>query len=374
MGSPTILSIAKSKGSASGIGARARPTRVMVVDDSIIIRTVLARIIGQQPDLKVVSKSSSAELALKELAKIDVDVILLDLEMPGMGGLGALPKILASAPKAQVLVVSSLTEDGAEHTLQALSMGAADTLAKPRAGEFGTDYNNRLVEKIRALGHSLTAGHDRPTSSGAPAIKAKPDHLAKGKPEVLAIGASTGGIHAMCAMLAELPRQFDLPILVTQHLPGSFMQVFAKQLELAASRCAVVAENGMIIEPRTVYVAPGDGHLTVQKSGSRLVIKIIYGKAPSGCMPSVDPMLESLAAATPGKAIGVILSGMGRDGAIGAEKLGRTGGTILAQDESSSAVWGMPRAVAEQGLAAAILPPAELAGAIMATAGAAAWK
>lgn len=374
MGSSSILSLAKSRGGVSSSAAFVRQTRVMVVDDSLIIRTVLARIIGQQPDLEVVSKSSSAELALKELDKIEVDVILLDLEMPGMGGLGALPKILTSAPKAQVLVVSSLTEDGAEHTLQALSMGAADTLAKPRAGEFGADYNNRLVEKIRALGHSQSRGNDRLESAGTPNIKPRRENLAKEKPEVLAIGASTGGIHAMCAMLAKLPRQFDLPILVTQHLPGSFMQVFAKQLELAASRTAVVAENGMIIQPRTVYIAPGGGHLTVEKRGSNLVVKIIDGKAPSGCMPSVDPMLESLAAATAGKAIAVILSGMGRDGAIGAEKLGRTGGTILAQDQDSSAVWGMPRAVAEQGLASAILPPAELALAIMSTAGAAAWK
>ena len=370
MGSSPTLSVTKPSAAATRHGM----TRVMIVDDSLIIRTVLARIIGQQSDLEVVCKTSSAELALKELTHTNVDVILLDLEMPGMGGLGALPQILARASEAQVLVVSSLTEDGAEHTLQALSMGAADTLAKPRAGEFGTEYNRRLVDKIRALGNSKSSSHGDSKPPEALRRAAAIRRATGGKPEILAIGASTGGIHAMCALLESLPRHFDLPILITQHLPGSFMSVFARQLELAASRTAVVAADGMIIEPRHLYIAPGDGHLTVRRSASKLTIKIATDKAPSGCMPSVDPMLESLAEATSGKAMAVILSGMGRDGAIGAAQLSKAGGSILAQDQDSSAVWGMPRAVAELGLASAILPPKELAKAISAAAGASAWK
>lgn len=371
MGTASSSAIDQPTGRSSHI----RKTRVMIVDDSLIIRTVLARIIGKQPDLDVVCKASSAELALKELSRNPVDVILLDLEMPGMGGLGALPQILSNAPDVQVLVVSSLTEDGAEHTLTALSMGAADTLAKPRAGEFGDQYSRLLVEKIRALGGSQvlrdTNGTESPrTTQQRPALR-KPN---REQPEVLAIGASTGGIHAMCTFMENLPRQFDLPILVTQHLPGSFMTVFARQLEMASSRTAVVAVDGMLLEPHTLYIAPGDGHLTLRPAGKKMAVQITKGPAPSGCMPSVDPMLESLAKTTGGKAIAVILSGMGRDGAIGAEKLAQAGGAIFAQDQDSAAVWGMPRAVAELGLASAILPPAELSRAVMTTAGAAAWK
>ncbi|MGB7373872.1 MAG: chemotaxis-specific protein-glutamate methyltransferase CheB [Pontixanthobacter sp.] len=347
----------------------------MVVDDSLIVRTVLARIIGKEPDLDVVCTVSSAELALKQLNRTPVDVVVLDLEMPGIGGLGALPDILSCAPQVQVLVVSSLTADGTEHALTALSMGAADTLAKPHAGEFGDTYGATLVEKIRALGTSRTAREYARAAPPHPAQRQpslrKPNHE---RPRLLAIGASTGGIHAMCTFLENLPQHFDLPVIITQHLPASFMPVFARQLELASSRAARVAIDGMLLEPGTLYIAPGDGHLTVRPAGKKLAIQITQTPAPSGCLPSVDPMLESLVRALDGKAVAIILSGMGRDGAIGAAKLAEAGGTIFAQDQDSAAVWGMPRAVAELGLASAILPPADLSKAVMRAAGAAAWK
>ena len=358
-------------GNAGGSRKSRRTTRVMLVDDSLTVRSVLSRIIDAEADLEVVAKTSSAELAIAELKRTPADVVLLDLEMPGMGGLHALPKILAAHDGIQVLVVSSLTSEGAEPTLAALSMGAADTMAKPQSGDFGNAYCKTLLCKIRALGRS-NAGKGQADKSvpAPPALRIEP----RNNPELLAIGASTGGIHALCIFLRALPRQFDLPILVTQHLPDSFMSVFARQLELAASREAVIAADRMPICHNTIYIAPGSGHLNVRKAASGLMCKITHESAVSGCTPSVDPMLTTAADATGGHSIGLILSGMGKDGAIGARHLVDAGGTIFAQDEESSAVWGMPRAVTELGLASAVLTPAELALRVMASAGARAWK
>ena len=342
--------------------------RVMIVDDSITVRTAFRRIIDATPDLVVSTSASSAEVAIDRLRDIAVDVILLDLDMPGMGGLEALPKLLASANEAKILVVSSLTEEGAEHTLAALSMGAADTMLKPRTGEFGADYRSALTERVRALGResrSLETSKSPPTRL----------QLAKrGKrPRLLAIGASTGGIHALNQFLLKLPPQFDLPILVTQHLPASFVPVFARQLEVAGARATMIADDGMTIRPRTIIVAPGHAHMLVRKRPSGIAISLSIEPAESGCMPSVDPMLDSIAEACDGEAMGVILSGMGRDGVNGAQKLVQLGGTILAQDAPTSAVWGMPRAVVERGLASAVLPPDELAAKVLESVGAASW-
>jgi two-component system chemotaxis response regulator CheB len=341
----------------------------MIVDDSLVARTVLSRIIDPEPDLEITAKATTAEMALTRLGEAPADVILLDLEMPGMGGLEALPRILAASRGGQVLVVSSLTAAGAEHTLSALSMGAADTLLKPRPGEFGEDYRQALLGKIRALGR---AGTEPP---GLPNLVSPLHRERSAKPaRVTAIGASTGGIHALCMLLGALPRSFGLPIIVTQHLPGSFMPVLARQLELASGRPASVCAPGDELRAGSILVAPGDGHMTVQDRAGRLVAGIAHHKVRSGCTPSVDPMFETVAEATKGHAIGIVLSGMGRDGAEGAAKLAAAGGTLFAQDAASSSVWGMPRAIAELGIAAAILPPDAIAERVAAHPGAPAWK
>lgn len=333
--------------------------RVMIVDDSLVARTVLSRIVLAEADIDIVAKATTGEMAIERLSETAVDVILLDLEMPGMGGIGALPRIIDLAREAKVLVVSSLTERGAEATLSALAMGAADTLLKPRSGEFDEGYARTLIGKIRALaprGHARTT---RPIS--APRLNTGVSTHSQARPLALAIGASTGGIHAMCLMLGALPRDFALPILVVQHLPPSFMATLARQLANAANRPASVAGLGSPLVPGEILVAPGDGHMIVRRTAGRLVTGIAHHAVPSGCVPSVDPLLETLADATGGNAIGVILSGMGRDGAAGAESFVRAGGTIFAQDAATSAVWGMPRAVAEAGLVTAVLPPVAIA-------------
>ncbi|MFM7348842.1 MAG: chemotaxis-specific protein-glutamate methyltransferase CheB [Erythrobacter sp.] len=348
--------------------------RVMVVDDSLTVRTIFKRMVESDPALMIVGTASSAEGALAQLAQTPADVVLLDLEMPGIGGLGALPQILATPGHPQVLVVSSLTMDGAEHTLTALQMGAADTLAKPRPGGFTEDYRTQLLGKIRALGTRQPEGEaaalpapERPEPSFA-----RPGLAARfRRPEAVAIGASTGGIHALGLLLRQLPRDFAVPLLVTQHLPASFIPVFARQVETACGRPAEIAADGLVLTPGRIMIAPGHGHIVVKRKGALgLVVEVSAAPAPSGCLPSVDPMLESLAAACEGRALGVILSGMGRDGAIGARALVEAGGTILAQDADSSAVWGMPGAVARAGLASMIASPERLGDAVMAHASA----
>ncbi|WP_353653101.1 chemotaxis-specific protein-glutamate methyltransferase CheB [Porphyrobacter sp. SLTP] len=343
--------------------------RVMIVDDSLTVRTIFKRMVDSDPALMIVGTASSAERAIAQLAAEPADVVLLDLEMPGMGGLDALPAILATPGRPQVLVVSSLTMDGAEHTLSALQMGAADTLLKPRPGGFTDEYRAQLLGKIRALGSRLDDSDRLPARLAEPSFARTGYSRRSSRPEAIAIGASTGGIHALGLMLRRLGPDFDLPILITQHLPGSFMPVFARQIEAACGRAADIAADGLILSPGRILIAPGHGHMVVRRKGaSALTIQVSTAPAASGCMPSVDPMLTSLAEACDGRALGVILSGMGRDGALGAKDLVDAGGTIYAQDADSSAVWGMPGAVARAGLASMIAPPDRLGDAVMAQA------
>lgn len=339
--------------------------RVMVIDDSLTVRTVFSRMIDREADLAVVAQAGTAEQALMVLRSTKVDVVLLDLEMPGMGGFEALPHILKTSGGAQVLVVSSLTADGAEATVSALRMGAADTMLKPRPGGFNEDYRDNLLGKIRALGGKAPAALPAEASAPAPARQTKPK-----TPKVVAIGASTGGIHALNLFLRRLPGSFELPILITQHLPENFIPVFARQMETAAGREAVLAGEGVPIKAKRIVVAPGHGHMIVRRSGGEVVTGLAHHPVKSGCRPSVDPMFETLAEVYDGHVAAVLLSGMGRDGSDGAERIAAAGGGIYAQDEATSAVWGMPRAVAERGIAWAVSPPEELADRIVAAAAA----
>ncbi len=338
----------------------------MIVDDSLTVRTIFKRMVESDPAMVIAGTASSAEGALAQLGAEPADVVLLDLEMPGIGGLDALPAILATPAAPQVLVVSSLTMDGAEHTLAALSMGAADTLLKPRPGGFTEDYRTQLLGKIRALGTRGAEPAEEPARLIQPSF-ARPGLARRSwRPEVIGIGASTGGIHALGLMLRRLAPDFTVPILITQHLPASFIPVFARQVEAACGRPADIAADGMDLRLGRILIAPGHGHIVVRRSGDRLTARISSDPVPSGCTPSVDPMLASLAEACDGRALGVILSGMGRDGVIGAQALVDAGGTIFAQDADTSAVWGMPGAVARAGLASMIAPPERLGEAVMA--------
>ena len=345
--------------------------RVMIVDDSLTVRTIFRRMVESDSAMQVSASASSAERAIAQLRKDPVDVVLLDLEMPGIGGLQALPEILQACDNVQVLVVSALTEDGAEATLKALSTGAADTMLKPRPGGFNEEYRSQLLAKIHALGNNradIAEGTGDPGEAYNAPKFAVPSRalMSKARPEVIAIGASTGGIHALNLMLRELTPDLDLPILITQHLPASFIPVFARQVEAASARPTHIAEEGTPIRAGEIAIATGHGHLTVRRSGERLIAKTCTQPAHSGCLPSVDPMLTSLADACAGRVLAIILSGMGRDGLTGAEILAKAGGTIWAQDPQTSAVWGMPGAVTKAGLTRYTAAPEDLGKTVMA--------
>jgi two-component system chemotaxis response regulator CheB len=332
-------------------------TRILIIDDSAVARAVLTRICDECDDVTVVASLSDARSALGFLTHEQVDVILLDIDMPGVDGLSALPDLLAVARDARVIVVSAQCADGGVAAVQAMALGAADTLAKPAPGSFNNGFADDLAARIVRLARDI-----------APVIEAEPEPELRLRPfDLIAISASTGGIHAMSQVLQAIPRTMTTPVLVTQHLPPSFMPYFAAQLALLAGRPSTVATDRMPIRPGHIYVAPGDAHLTVADVGGQLQARLIRTRAPSGCMPSADPMLESLAKVTPARTLAVTLSGMGRDGAIGAAALAQAGGQILVQDATTSVIWGMPGAVARAGLADAVLPP-EGIGALIAAA------
>ncbi|MFL6727763.1 MAG: chemotaxis-specific protein-glutamate methyltransferase CheB [Sphingomicrobium sp.] len=331
----------------------------MIVDDSTVARAVLSRMVETDPVFEITAVAGTAEDAIEALGECRVDVVVLDLEMPGAGGLKSIPRIIAAAAGAKIMIVSSLAEDGAEQTVAALALGAADTMPKPGTGRFNGKFSEILLGKLKALGYaSVEPAPAAAKASGPQLLRSMPaDPI-----DILAIGASTGGIHALGVLFHALPRQIGVPILVTQHLPIPFMSVFARQLGAVARRDTVVAQDGMKLHPDRIVVAPGDAHLTLEPdSNGGAVVRLTHGRSASGCMPSVDPMLASVGAIYRSGALGVVLTGMGRDGVEGASRLVACGGSIIAQDEASCAVWGMPRAVLEAGLAAAVLPPDKIA-------------
>lgn len=336
----------------------AAPIRLMIVDDSPIARAVLSRMLSAHKDFAIVALAGNAGEALDALATVQVDIVLLDVEMPGTSGLEALPEILRRGNGARVLIVSSLAEDGAASTVRALALGAADTLPKPGTGNFGGRFSEVLAERLRRIGRGHREAPHAPAPEGPPlTLRAMPD----ARLSCLALGASTGGLHALGEFLKALPPRIDAPILITQHLPAVFMPFFARQIEAASGRVALVAEEGQPLRPDLILIAPGDAHLTLQRTGSRVCVKLDRAPAASGCLPSVDPMLSSVGAAYGRGGAGVVLSGMGRDGLAGSSRLIDQGGAVIVQNRATSAVGGMPRAVAEAGLASAVLAPSDLA-------------
>ncbi|MBO9712949.1 chemotaxis-specific protein-glutamate methyltransferase CheB [Sphingomonas sp.] len=328
------------------------PARVLIVDDSVVARSVIGRMIEGTRHFTVAGAVSDARAALTFLTRHDVEIILLDIEMPGVDGLTALPDLLAAGRGAKVLIVSSSAEEGAAATVQALALGAADTLVKPGVGAFGGRFAEVLEERLERLmePHAETAP-SLPTST----VPALHDDF-----DIVAIGASTGGIHALSQLLRAIPQSFQVPILVTQHLPPSFMSFFAAQLAVLGSRPCDVAAECMRIRPGRIIVAPGTAHMRVVRTSEGTAIRLTEERCTSGCMPSVDPMFESIAEVYGARALGIVLSGMGRDGSEGAARLVDAGARIVVQDRESSVVWGMPGSVASAGRASAVLPPEEI--------------
>jgi two-component system chemotaxis response regulator CheB len=339
----------------------------MIVDDSPIARTVLSRMILSHEGFDIVATAGNAADALAALNTVQVDIVLLDVEMPGTSGLDALPDILRAGNGARVLIVSSLADDRAEASVRALALGAADTLPKPGTGTFGGHFSEILAGKLRAIGRVHRG--EEPAPVRPPEFEPVPIKL-RAMPDYrlgcLALGASTGGLHALSEFLRALPPRIGAPILITQHLPPVFMPFFARQIEAASGRLTTIAEDGMTLQPERILIAPGDAHIELYRHGSNVTVRLHRGPVSSGCKPSADPMFWSVGEAYGMSGLGVVFSGMGRDGLVGSARLVMSGGAVIVQDEESSSVWGMPRAVAEAGLACAVLPPAGLAARIAA--------
>ncbi len=331
------------------------PIRVLIVDDSAVARAALSHMVAGAPAFEIAAALDGARRAIDWLLNNSVDIVLLDIQMPGLDGIAALPELIAASGGARILVVSTLAGDGARATIQALALGAADTLTKPDVGALGRQFGDVLIDKMLRLGKA------RPAAFGESREQQLLRVVTKTPVACLAIGASTGGLHALAAFFAALPKDFDAPVVVTQHLPSVFMSFFTDQLSALSGRSVRVAGDGEKVKRGDILVAPGDRHLGLVRRGRKICTVLLDHAVASRCCPSVDPMFSSVAEIYGGGAIGVVLTGMGRDGEIGAGTIAASGGTIIVQDAVSSAVWGMPGTVARAGLASLIAAPAGLA-------------
>ncbi len=343
----------------------AEEVRVMLCDDSATVRAILARLLDAEPGIRVVHRAADGKAALAALAEAKPDVVLLDLEMPVMDGMTALPLILKAAPHVAVIVASALTQRGAKEAIAALAAGAADYIPKPQgAGGGAADpaFRTELVTKVRGWARMKRREAQRPARGAAPAPPrpvAVPRRPAA-RASLLAIGCSTGGPQALAALLKRLPR-LSVPVAVVQHMPAGFTAMLAEHLDrVGAMRCAE-ARDGEALAPGRVYLAPGDRHLLVEAVAGGYRARITTDPPENFCRPAVDPMLRSAVRATGGKLLAVILTGMGHDGLEGCRAVVAAGGQVLAQDEASSVVWGMPGAVTRAGLPLLVGPPDLLA-------------
>lgn len=349
------------------------PIRVMIVDDSAVIRGMFTRFLEGSDDVSVVASVGDGSLALKAIERHDIDIVLLDIEMPNMDGLTALPMLIKAKPGLIVIMASSLTERNAEISLRALRMGATDYVTKPSSREAlrdADDFKRDLISKVRALGHAAKSG--RPSGGKSAAVASPKATMTNagdkvvlrpegpGKPKVLAIGSSTGGPQALSEVLKSITKSITLPILITQHMPPTFTAILAEHIGQATGWPSAEAKDGDVIEGRHIYVAPGGMHMLVESVGTEKVLRLSDDPPVNFCKPAVDPMLRSIAKAYGPSVLVMILTGMGYDGRSGAKDIVDSGGTVIAQDKETSVVWGMPGAVATSGLCSAVLPLKEL--------------
>lgn len=351
-------------------------TTVMVVDDSAVIRGMLTRWLQETNDLTVCASASNGEMALSQMAKHKPDVVVLDIEMPRMDGLTALPKLLEIDPRVKIVMSSTLTTRNAEVSLKAIELGAADYLAKPEASRDANvteAFRRELVEKVRALGG---ARRMRPRSSASAVARKQHDSVVRTRPEgglygnspitvrktmtavpeAIGVGSSTGGPQALMAIFRNLRPPLRQPVLITQHMPGTFTKILAQHLDKLPGVECREAEDGEPLEKGRVYLAPGDFHMVVEGTAMKPVVRLNQDPPENFCRPAVDPMFRSLAHIFGNRVLAVVLTGMGHDGLIGGQAVVSAGGTVIAQDEPSSVVWGMPGAVATGGLCSAVLP------------------
>lgn len=359
------------------------PVRVMVVDDSVVVRGLIGRWIDEDPALAVVASHRNGKLAVEDVARSNPDVVVLDVEMPEMDGITALPLLLKAKPGLVVVMASTLTRRNAEISLKCLSLGAADYVPKPESNSGVTtssDFRSEVIQKIKTLGQRALAragrAHAAPSASPARAVTpgaapvrpltsalsrpaATPTTRAYSSvvPKVLLVGSSTGGPQALTKLFSELGQAIaNVPVLITQHMPATFTAILAEHLTKAAGRRAAEGVHGEPLMPGRIYVAPGGRHMVIGKQGADTCVLLNDLPPVNFCKPAVDPLFDSAVAIYGPSILACVLTGMGHDGAAGATRIANAGGSVIAQDEESSVVWGMPGAVAQAGAAAEILP------------------
>jgi two-component system, chemotaxis family, protein-glutamate methylesterase/glutaminase len=363
--------------------------RVMVVDDSVVVRGLVARWLDEEPGIKVVATLRNGREAVDQLERHAPDVVLLDIEMPDLDGLSALPLLLAKDRDLVVIMASTLTRHNAESSFKAMSLGAADYIPKPESNRGVTtsvEFRRDLIEKVRNLGSrrkrrpaqrqnpAVTglpaavrlarsdAPARMPIASGAP-IRLRP--FGSAAPRVLLIGSSTGGPQALNTVVGHLAAVIDrAAVLITQHMPPTFTTILAEHLARASGRPAREAVDREPIVPGHIYVAPGGKHMLVERANNLPIVALSDGPPVNFCKPAVDPLFTSASRVWGASILAVILTGMGSDGAHGAADIVAAGGNIIAQDEATSVVWGMPGAAANAGVCAAVLPLDLIAGKI----------
>jgi two-component system, chemotaxis family, protein-glutamate methylesterase/glutaminase len=357
----------------------------MIVDDALVARGFVKRWVDAEPDLELVGSLRDGREAIEKLEKINPDVVVLDVEMPDIDGITALPQLLQKKPDLAIIMASTLTRRNAEISMKALALGALDCISKPEANErvASAEFRRELIDKIRHLGSRRTrrrvvARAPIPVQAHlprverapelAPAITPKPHPVPAVRsfprlsPRVLLIGASTGGPQALTEVMSRIGVIAGrVPVLITQHMPPTFTTILAEHLARVSGRIAREAVDGEPVVPGRIYLAPGGIHMRVLRQDGNPVIALDNGAPVHFCKPAVDPLFSSAAEVWGNAAFGVILTGMGSDGTDGAAEIVAAGGAVIAQDEETSVVWGMPGSVAEAGLCSAILPLNDIA-------------
>jgi len=368
---------------ASPATAVDKPIRVMVVDDAVVVRRLLTRWIAAERDMTVAVSLRTGREAVEQIERFDPDVVVLDIDMPELDGISALPLLLKRKPDLVVIMASTLTRRSAEISLRALSLGAADYVPKPEVAADDTTsvaFHRELIDKIRSLGRrgrSLA----RQFKPGAPARRPLPAPIRRGAssvptetaafdlrpfaaavPRALLIGASTGGPQALSTLIGQVGATIErAPVLITQHMPPTFTTVLAEHLTRVSGRRVNEAEHDEPVVAGGVYVAPGGRHMRVVRGRNGPAIALGDDPPINYCKPSVDPLLSSAAQVWGSASVALVLTGMGSDGTSGAADIAAAGGSVIAQDEATSVVWGMPRAVAQAGLCSAVLPLQQIA-------------
>lgn len=381
--------------------SNSQPIRAMVVDDAIVVRGLIGKWLDEEPDIQVVARHRNGKDAVDDLMKADPDIVILDIEMPVMDGITALQEMLKLKRDLCVIMASTLTLRNAEISMKALGLGATDFLPKPEGGKAvstGVDFRRELISKSRFFGNRAVARRMRRQENAPTPVSARPAVAAVAPvarpiarpiaaavpaapkpasaaislrpfsivaPRILVVGSSTGGPQALMALFTEIGSNLkSIPVVVAQHMPPNFTAILAKNLARSSGMPAAEAVDGQAILPGNIYVAPGSFHTVLERVGSQIITRLLDTPPINFCKPAVDPMFSSAAEIYGSSVLSVVLTGMGSDGVGGVRNIANKGGSVIAQDEESSVVWGMPKAAAESGACSSVLPLSKIGPAV----------